>query len=177
MAFASDKRGGRDVGVGRPGYDERVTMSVDQPARRSRWRARLHEIIFEADTLAGRAFDVGLLIAILVSVVAVMLESVADIRRAYGGALRAVEWTLTVAFTVEYVLRLVAVDHPWRYARSFLGIVDFLAVGPTYLALVLPEARALIVIRALRLLRVFRILKLANFLGEAQQLALALRAS
>ncbi len=134
-------------------------------------------MIFEADTPAGRAFDVGLLIAILVSVIAVMLESVAGVRRDYGVVLRAVEWTLTVAFTLEYVLRLVAVDRPWHYARSFFGLADLLAVAPTYLALVVLEAHSLMVIRAIRLLRVFRILKLAQFLGEAQLLVTALRAS
>src|SRR5262245_7615267 len=106
-----------------------------------------------------------------------MLESVASVRREYGGVLRAVEWTITVVFTVEYALRLIAVDRPWRYARSFLGLIDLLAVAPTYLALVLPEARSLMVIRTVRLLRIFRILKLGHFLGEAQQLTLALRAS
>jgi voltage-gated potassium channel len=154
-----------------------VTISADRLATRSRWRARLHEVIFEADTPAGRAFDVCLLVAILVSVIAVMLESVAGIRREYGGVLRAVEWTLTIVFTIEYALRLVAVDRPWRYARSFFGLVDLLAVVPTYLALLLPAAQSLMVIRAIRLLRVFRILKLAHFLGEAQQLVQALRAS
>ena len=154
-----------------------MTISADRLATRSRWRARLHEVIFEADTPAGRVFDVCLLVAILVSVIAVMLESVASIRREYGGVLRAVEWTVTVVFTIEYALRLVAVDRPWRYARSFFGVVDFLAVVPTYLALALPQAQSLMVIRTVRLLRVFRILKLAHFLGEAQQLVLALRAS
>jgi voltage-gated potassium channel len=154
-----------------------VTISADRLATRSRWRARLHEVIFEADTPAGRAFDVCLLVAILVSVIAVMLESVTGIRREYGGVLRAVEWTLTIVFTIEYALRLVAVDRPWRYARSFFGLVDLLAVVPTYLALLLPAAQSLMVIRAIRLLRVFRILKLAHFLGEAQQLVQALRAS
>lgn len=154
-----------------------MTISADRLATRSRWRARLHEVIFEADTPAGRAFDVCLLIAILVSVIAVMLESVAGIRREYGGVLRAVEWTLTVAFTIEYALRLLAVDRPWRYVGSLFGLADLLAVVPTYLALVLPEAQSLMVIRAIRLLRVFRILKLAHFLDEAQQLVLALRAS
>ena len=154
-----------------------MTIPADRLVTRSRWRARLHEVIFEADTPAGRAFDVCLLVAILVSVVAVMLESVASIRREYGGVLQAVEWTLTVAFTIEYVLRLVAVDRPWHYARSLFGLADFLAVVPTYLALVLPAAQGLMVIRAIRLLRVFRILKLAHFLDEAQQLVLALRAS
>jgi len=154
-----------------------VTTSADRPATRSRWRARLHEVIFEADTPAGRAFDVCLLVAILVSVITVVLESVAGIRREYGGVLRAVEWALTVAFTIEYGLRLVAVDRPWRYARSLFGLADLLAVVPTYLALLLPAAQSLMVIRAIRLLRVFRILKLAHFLDEAHQLVLALRAS
>ena len=134
-------------------------------------------MIFEADTRAGRAFDVGLLVAILVSVGAVMLESVADVRREYGAVLRAVEWSLTAAFTLEYVLRIVAVDRPARYARSFFGLMDLVAIVPTYLALVVPEAHSLMVIRAVRLLRIFRILKLAQFLGEAQLLVLALRAS
>ena len=154
-----------------------MTTTTERLAARSRWRARLHEVIFEADTPAGRAFDIGLLFAILVSVVAVMLESVAGIRRQYGDELRAVEWALTAAFTIEYVLRLVAVDHPWRYARSFFGLVDLLAIVPTYLGLVVPEAHSLMVIRAIRLLRVFRVLKLGRFLGEAQLLATALRAS
>ena len=131
-----------------------MTASADRLPTRSRWRARLHEVIFEADTPAGRGFDVGLLIAILVSVIVVMLESVADVRREYGVVFRAVEWTLTIAFTVEYALRLVSVDRPWRYARSFFGFVDLLAIAPTYLALVAPEAHSLMVIRAIRLLRV-----------------------
>ena len=154
-----------------------MSVSTDRLAARPRWRARLHEVIFEADTRAGRAFDVGLLVAILVSVGAVMLESVADVRREYGAVLRAVEWSLTAAFTLEYVLRLVAVDRPARYARSFFGLMDLVAIEPTYLALVVPEAHSLMVIRAVRLLRIFRILKLAQFLGEAQLLVLALQAS
>ena len=154
-----------------------MSVSTDRLAARPRWRARLHEVIFEADTRAGRAFDVGLLVAILVSVGAVMLESVADVRREYGAVLRAVEWSLTAAFTLEYVLRLVAVDRPARYARSFFGLMDLVAIVPTYLALMVPEAHSLMVIRAVRLLRIFRILKLAQFLGEAQLLVLALRAS
>ena len=154
-----------------------MTIPAERLTIRPTWRVRLHQVIFEADTPAGRAFDVALLVAILVSVVAVMLESVADIRREYGAILRAVEWTITIAFTVEYVLRLAAVDHPWRYARSFYGIIDLLAIAPAYLALFLPAAQSLVVIRTIRLLRVFRILKLAQFLGEAQQLLQALRAS
>lgn len=142
-----------------------------------RWRQRLHEVIFESDTRAGRAFDLALLVAIVASVLAVVLESVPDVRRDHGPALRAVEWTLTIAFTVEYGLRLLAVERPWRYATSFFGVVDLLSIVPTYLALVVPETQSLMVIRAIRLLRVFRILKAAQFVSEARLLTTALRAS
>ena len=142
-----------------------------------RWRGRLHEVIFESDTAAGRAFDLALLVAILVSVAAVLLESVSEIRQRHGHILRGVEWTLTIAFTIEYVLRLMAVDRPWRYALSFYGLVDLLSIVPTYLALVVPDTQSLMVIRAIRLLRVFRILKAAQFLSEGQLLMTALRAS
>jgi voltage-gated potassium channel len=145
--------------------------------RRPRWRARLHEVIFESDTAAGRAFDLALLIAIVVSVAAVMLESVGEIRQRHGQILRVVEWALTIAFTIEYVLRLVAVDRPWRYALSFYGVVDLLSIVPTYLALAVPDTQSFMVIRAIRLLRVFRILKAAQFLSEAQVLMTALRSS
>jgi voltage-gated potassium channel len=146
-------------------------------AARPRWRERLHEVIFEADTPAGRFFDLALLVAIALSVAAVLLESVAAIREEYGPTLRIVEWALTIGFTVEYVLRLVAVDRPWRYAVSFYGIVDLLAILPTYLALLLPVTQPLMVIRGIRLLRIFRILKAAQFLREAELLLTALRAS
>jgi voltage-gated potassium channel len=144
---------------------------------RPRWRARLHEVIFESDTPAGRAFDLALLVAILVSVLAVMLESVAAIRAEHGRALRVVEWSITALFTVEYVLRLLAVDRPAHYVRSFLGVVDLLAIVPSYLALVAPETQPFMIVRVVRLLRVFRIFKLAHFLVEAHLLATALRAS
>jgi voltage-gated potassium channel len=154
-----------------------VSLGAVGARPRPRWRLRLHEVIFESDTAAGRAFDVALLIAILISVAAVLLESVAEVRREHGPALRAVEWALTIAFTIEYALRLMAVERPWRYATSFFGIVDLLSIVPTYLALVVPETQSLMVIRAIRLLRVFRILKAAQFLSEAQLLTTALRAS
>jgi voltage-gated potassium channel len=141
------------------------------------WRRRLHEIIFEADTTAGKAFDVALLMAILLSVAAVVLESVASIRAAYGFSLLVVEWFFTVLFTVEYVLRLLCVGRPLRYAVSFFGIVDLLAVLPTYLSLFVSGTQSLLVIRALRLLRVFRVLKLSHFVGEAAILRAAIRGS
>lgn len=149
---------------------------VTQPPG-SRWRSKLHEVIFEADTPAGKAFDVALLVAILASVLVVVLESVPSVRAGQGRTLWVAEWVFTILFTAEYLLRLVAVRRPIRYARSFFGIVDLLAVLPTYLSVLLPGAQAFLVVRALRLLRVFRILKLGEFLGEARLLTLALKAS
>jgi voltage-gated potassium channel len=140
-------------------------------------RSRLHEIIFEADTPAGKLFDIAVLLCIMLSVLAVLLESVSGIRLKYGGILRAAEWTFTILFTIEYALRLSTVGKPMRYARSFFGVVDLLAILPTYLSLIIAGTQSLIVIRALRLLRVFRILKLAHFVGEARMLRLAVRSS
>ena len=134
----------------------------------------LHEVIFEADTRAGKAFDVALLIAILVSVLTVSLETVEPVERRYGDLLVVIEWTITGLFTLEYVLRLLCVASPRRYATSFFGIVDLLAVVPTYLSILLPGSQSLIIIRSLRLLRVFRIFKLAHFLSEAADLRRAL---
>jgi len=141
------------------------------------WRARLHEIIFEADTPAGKAFDIALLSAIGASILVVMLESVPALRLQIGRELRLLEWIFTALFTVEYVLRLAAVRRPVRYATSFFGIVDILAILPTYLSLVVPTAQSLMVVRTLRLLRVFRVFKLARYVGEAKVLSTALRAS
>lgn len=148
-------------------------------ARRSSagWRPRLHEIVFEADTPAGKRFDLLLLGVIGLSVVAVCLESVRDLRLRYGTELRVTEWVFTILFTIEYIVRLAAVRRPARYAVSFFGIVDLLAILPTYLSLIVPGAQSLLVIRALRLLRVFRVLKLTHFVGEARMLGAAIRGS
>jgi voltage-gated potassium channel len=140
-------------------------------------KERLHEIIFEADTPAGKAFDVALLVLIILSVISVMLESVPSVAARHGAQLREFEWIVTILFTIEYLLRLYCVGKPWRYARSFFGIVDLLAILPSFLSLIIPGAQSLLVIRALRLLRVFRVLKLAHFVGEASELTAALRAS
>lgn len=148
---------------------------MDRPP--GRLRARLHEIIFEADTPEGRLFDLLLLIAIVSSVVVVLLESVASVRARVGPTLRAAEWGFTVLFTIEYILRLVAVGRPRRYVRSVYGIIDLLAILPSYVSLFLPGAQSLLVVRLLRLLRVFRVLKLAEYLHESRTLAQALRAS
>ncbi|HPJ39371.1 MAG TPA: ion transporter, partial [Spirochaetota bacterium] len=143
----------------------------------SPWRRKLHEVIFEADTFGGKAFDVALLWAIVISIVAVMLESVQSIEARYGMELRGVEWFFTVLFSIEYIARIVSVGRPVKYMFSFLGIVDLLAVIPTYLSIFFAGSQYFLVIRAIRLLRVFRIFKLARFLGEADVLMRALRAS
>jgi voltage-gated potassium channel len=141
------------------------------------WRARAHEVIYESDTPAGRAFDVGLIAVILLSILVVLVESVAGYRAQYGPALRAAEWGFTIIFTVEYALRLVCVARPARYARSFFGIVDLLAILPTYASVLIPGAQSLLVIRVLRILRVFRVLKLSHFVAEVNVLRRAMRAS
>lgn len=152
-------------------------MEQAQPTAARDWRGRLHEVIFEADTPAGRVFDLLLLVAIGLSVGAVCLESVRSVREAWGTELRVLEWGLTISFTVEYALRLIAVKRPWMYARSFYGVVDLLAILPTYLSLFVVGTQSLLVVRALRLLRIFRILKLTHYVGEARMLRAALEAS
>ncbi|HKU37144.1 MAG TPA: ion transporter [Polyangiales bacterium] len=143
----------------------------------SKLRARTHEIVFEADTAAGRAFDIGSMIAILVSIAAVVLESIGSVRARYGEVLRALEWVLTGLFTVDYALRLVSVHKPLRYVTSFYGLVDLMSVLPSYLSLIWPGSQSLLVIRSLRLLRIFRVLKLVRFSDEAKLLRTALAAS
>ena len=147
------------------------------PAHKAMWRQHLHRVIFGVETRAGRSFDLFLLGCILLSILTVMLESVGSFRRDYGLELRTIEWTLTFLFTAEYFLRLLSVERPRRYATSFFGVIDLLAVIPTYLSYFFAGSQTLVVIRAVRLLRVFRILKLAHFLGEAGILASALKAS
>ncbi|MXZ71897.1 MAG: ion transporter [Acidobacteria bacterium] len=141
------------------------------------WRFRLHEIIFEADTRAGRLFDVALMLAIVASVAVVMIESLPDVESALASQLLRVEWAFTILFTIEYFARIAAVKHPSRYIFSFFGMVDLLAILPTWLSLVLPGGQALIAIRALRLIRVFRVLKLGHYLAGAEELSDALRES
>ncbi|MEZ4422052.1 MAG: ion transporter [Gemmatimonadota bacterium] len=134
-------------------------------------------MIFEHDTRAGRAFDVLLIVAILVSVAVVMLDTVQWVASDWHRVFRIAEWIFTILFTIEYVLRLLSVHRASTYALSFLGIVDLLSILPTYLSLVLPGGQYLIVIRILRVVRVFRVLKLVQYVGEAGTLGRALRAS
>jgi voltage-gated potassium channel len=141
------------------------------------WRLRLYTIIFEADTRAGRAFDLALIGCILASVAVVILDSMAAVHARHAALLGVLEWGFTLLFTVEYIARLACVRHPWRYARSPFGIIDLLAVLPTYLALFVPGLHALIDVRLLRLLRVFRIFKLGAYVAEYGALGRALAAS
>jgi voltage-gated potassium channel len=141
------------------------------------WRLRLYTVIFEADTRAGRAFDLTLIWLIIGSVVVVVLDSVASIGARLRPQFQALEWAFTLLFTFEYIARLVCVRHPWRYARSVFGIIDLLAVLPTWLALVMPELHALIDVRILRLLRMFRVLKMSAYVAEYRALGAALSAS
>jgi voltage-gated potassium channel len=152
-------------------------MEASPQPTTSGWRLRAYSIIFESDTPAGRTFDIVLLWAILLSVLAVMLESVRGINAVYGPVLRAVEWVFTVLFLVEYIARLVVVRRPLTYALSLLGIIDFLSVVPTLISLALAGSQYLLVIRTLRLLRVFRIFKLGQFVGEGEFIVRALKAS
>ena len=138
---------------------------------------RLHAIIFEADTPAGKLFDLLLILAIILSVIAVMFDSVAEVRAEHGRMLYVIEWIFTLLFTVEYLTRIISLGQPTRYIRSFYGLVDLIAILPTYISLLLPGSQYLMVIRVLRLLRIFRILKLAQYLNEAEVLLKAMRSS
>lgn len=169
----------RSTGPAGPNERGRAHRRGEVPPEQSPWRERLFEVIFEADTPAGKAFDVLLLVVILLSVLAVCLESVPEIHAEHGVFLRTAEWVFTVLFTIEYALRLICVRRPWRYATSFFGVVDLLAILPTYLSVMpgLAGTQSLLVIRGLRLLRVFRVFKLSHFLGEAHALRMAMRGS
>ncbi|HEY0848003.1 MAG TPA: ion transporter [Noviherbaspirillum sp.] len=141
------------------------------------WRLQLYTIIFEADTVAGRRFDLVLIGAILASILVVMLESVHAIAARHETVLDVLEWSFTLLFTIEYVARLMCVRYPMRYATSFFGIIDLLSVLPTYLAFFIPEVHALLDVRILRLVRIFRVLKLTLYVHEYQVLSSAIRAS
>jgi len=156
-------------------YQQSQTERLGKPLRG--WRLSLYTVIFEADTRAGKAFDVGLLLMILLSVGVVFADSVASLHERHGRLFWWLEIGFTALFTVEYLLRLACVRHPARYARSFFGVVDLLSVLPTYLAFFFPGLHALIDVRVLRLLRVFRIFGLSAYVDEYHSLALAIRYS
>lgn len=145
--------------------------------RTATWQARLHEIVYESNTAAGKAFDVALLMFIIAGIAVVMLDSVPSLHARWGRTFFWLEWALTILFTVEYILRLLCIKRPWQYATSWLGIIDLLAIVPSYLSLFYPGAQSLLAFRALRLLRVFRIFKLTHFLSEMRFLQTAIRGS
>jgi len=141
------------------------------------WKKKLHEVIYEADTPAGKWFDIILIIAIIISIVLVMLESVQSFDEKHHEFLNISEWIITILFTLEYIARVICVRRPSTYIFSFYGIIDFLATIPKYLSLIFVGTHALVALRALRLLRVFRILKLGRYLGASKSLMTALKAS
>ena len=148
-----------------------------KPQEINRFRERLYEIIFEADTPEGKTFDVMLLAVILLSVFVVVIETVPHIHDEYYPLLYKLEWAFTIFFTIEYFIRIYTVHSPKKYITSFYGIVDLLSILPTYLAILFTGTQSLMVIRALRLLRVFRIFKLGNFLFEGQIIIKSLKES
>lgn len=143
----------------------------------SGWRKVAFEVIFEADTPVGKWFDVALILCIVASVAVVMLDSIAGVKESHGRLLNVLEWFFTILFTIEYILRLVCARNPARYAVSFFGVVDLLAIVPAYAGLALAGTQYLTVIRILRVLRIFRVLKLGECVGEANVLKRALIAS
>jgi voltage-gated potassium channel len=153
------------------------TNQTNPPKTDSGHRERLYEIIFEADTPAGKWFDIVLLWAIMLSVLIVFLESISEIRLTYGNAFYYLEWFFTLLFSVEYALRIISTRKPFKYIFSFYGVIDLLAILPTYLSLVIAGSQYFLVIRILRLLRVFRILKLTHMIRQATILKRALIAS
>ena len=140
-------------------------------------KTKLYDIIFESDTPAGKGFDLLLIASILLSVVVVSLDSVEYYNDKFGALLYILEWFFTILFTLEYILRIYCIGKPVLYIRSFFGIIDFLAIIPTYLSIFVPASRYLSVIRILRVLRIFRILKLILYIGEANLLMKAMVAS
>ena len=144
---------------------------------KSRWKEKLHEVIYEADTRAGKLFDVVLLLVIVFSIVLVMLESVKSLNAKYSHLFYVAEWVITILFSIEYILRIISIKRPKTYIFSFYGVVDLLSTIPTYLTFLFGGQNLFLAVRALRLLRVFRILKITRYVGEANNLMKALRNS
>ncbi|MEO8013563.1 MAG: ion transporter [Polaromonas sp.] len=159
----------------KPSATTRPVPALEKPLQG--WRLRWYTIIFEADTRAGRLFDQALIGVILLSIGVVMADSVQSIHQVHGQTLMWLEWIFTALFTAEYLARLLCVRKPLQYATSFYGVIDLIALMPTYLALFVPGLHALIDVRVLRLLRVFRVFKLTAYVAEYQSLARALSSS
>jgi voltage-gated potassium channel len=141
------------------------------------WQSRLHDVIYESNTVAGKAFDISLLVVIIASILVVMLDSIEEYHARYGNVFYIMEWCFTILFTIEYILRLISIGRPLLYMVSFLGVIDLLAIIPGYLSIFFVGAQSLLVLRALRLLRIFRIFKLTHFLSEMRFLGGAIRGS
>ena len=141
------------------------------------WRQRIYDVVFEAETRAGKIFDITLISLIFLSVLAVFLESVRSIREVFGAELFVAEWFFTILFSIEYLLRLISVRRPLRYVLSFYGLVDLLAILPTYISLFVPGTQYFLAIRILRLLRIFRVLKLTSYISESRVITTALQRS
>lgn len=150
---------------------------IENEIPEANWRRKLHEIVFEADTTLGKTFDVVIICLILLSIIVVALDSVKSIRDQFGTQILYVEWFFTVLFSIEYLLRIIAVKRPVRYILSFYGLIDLFAILPTYISLFVPGTQYLLTIRILRFLRIFRILKLSEYMAEANVITDALRAS
>ena len=149
----------------------------EQANTNSKWKEKAFHIVFKADSFYGKLFDAILLVVIFLSVLSVVLESVASIRLRYGNYFLWAEWIFTTFFLVEYLFRIIIVKYSWHYIKSFFGIVDLLSILPSLLAFFFVGAQSLMIIRSLRLLRIFRVFKLTQYLGEASQLSNALLAS
>ena len=143
----------------------------------TKWKDKLHEVIFEAETRAGKSFDIWLLIFIFLSLIVVMLDSVESIQLIYAKELIIAEWFFTILFTVEFILRLISVNKPFKYVFSFYGIIDLISTIPTYLVVFFPGASLFKVLRVLRFLRLFKIFKLGRFTSESKMLGKALKDS
>ena len=150
---------------------------AEKEERSKSWQLKLHQVIYESNTPAGKIFDVSLLLLIVASIIVVMLDSMQDLHQKWGDVFYTMEWVFTVIFTIEYILRLICIKKPLHYAFSFLGIIDLLAIIPSYLSIFLVGAQSLLVLRALRLLRIFRIFKLTHFISEFLFLKAAMRSS
>ncbi|MHC4320681.1 MAG: ion transporter [Planctomycetota bacterium] len=155
---------------------EPVKRSVEQK-RDSSWRDVLYDVIFKADTVAGKSFDIAVIVIIALSVITVIINTVDSIEQEYGNILHIAEWVFTILFTIEYILRLICCRRPVAYAHSFFGVVDFVSIVPTYISVFLPGSHVLLVVRILRVLRIFRVLKLVKYIGESELLIDALRSS
>ena len=155
----------------------RPSENVIAEALRPNWRSRLHEVIYESNTTAGKVFDLSLLLLIVASILVVTLDSVEQYHNAYGKFFSTLEWIFTIVFTLEFILRLISIERPLKYVFSFAGIIDILAIIPSYLSFFYTGAQSLLVLRGLRLLRIFRIFKLTHFLTEMKFLGGAIKGS